>query len=60
MRPFRLLIFLTGRFMRAHFTAALSALMAVSIAATATSVHAQARGRGQDQGGQDEEQASKK
>ena len=46
--------------MRAHFTAALSALMAVSIAATATSVNAQARGRGQDQGGQDEEQAGKK
>ena len=46
--------------MRPHFTVALSALMAVSIAVTATSVHAQARGRGQDQGGQDEEQASKK
>jgi hypothetical protein len=46
--------------MRPLFTVALSALMAVSIAATATNVHAQARGRGQDQGGQDEEQASKK
>jgi len=45
--------------MRRNFTLALSALMAVSIAASATVVHAQARG-GQGPGGGEEDQAGKK
>jgi hypothetical protein len=53
--------FRTGRFMRRNFSVALSALMALSIAATATTVHAQQGGRpgGQGQGG-DEDQVAKK
>jgi hypothetical protein len=45
--------------MRRKLTLALSALMAVSLAATAMSAHAQSRGRG-DQGGGEEDQAGKK
>ena len=45
--------------MRRTFSVALSALMALSIAATATSVHAQQRGRG-EQGQGDDNQAAKK
>jgi hypothetical protein len=51
----------TGRFMRRNLSLALSALMALSIAATAATAHAQMGGRGgQDQGGGDDDQASKK
>jgi hypothetical protein len=51
----------TGRFMRRNLSVALSALMALSIAATATTVHAQQGGRPGGQGGQgDDDQASKK
>lgn len=46
--------------MRSHLTLALSALMAVSIAATATGVHAQARGGQGPGGGDDGAEAGKK
>jgi hypothetical protein len=52
--------FRTGRFMRRNFSVALSALMALSIAATATTVHAQQGGRPGGQGQDDGDQAAKK
>lgn len=46
--------------MRRKLSVALSALMALSIAATATTVHAQQRRPGQDQGGGDDDSSKKK
>src|ERR1044072_1357925 len=57
--PASLFLSRTGRFMRRTVSLALSALMAVSLAATATTAYAQRGDRG-DQGGGDDDQAAKK